>query len=314
MTENKSVVTDIAGARPCPRVIALGAFDGVHLAHRAVISAAREEALKNGARPCVFTFYTDPSYFLGKPQKLLNTPEERFARIREAGAEEIICAEFDGAMSETGAEEFYEMLRERLTPVCLVCGHNYTFGKSGCGDTGLLAELCERDRIRIKIVDRVTVGGEPVSSSRIRNLIAEGRVEEAGGLLGYEYSLSGTVVEGRKLGRKLGFPTANIEIPANMAVPSYGVYVSRVEADGKIYKAVTDIGMKPTVGTDKPISESHLLDGEENLYGREIKVSFVRRIRGEMRFSGTEELARRISEDAAEARRYFESERPAGAL
>lgn len=296
---------DVSFAIKQPRVVSLGAFDGVHIAHVAVLSAAKKRAESRGVPSCVFTFYKDPSFVLGKPQKALLSFENREDRIFSQGIDEIFYAEFDEKMLNTEAEEFYLFLKEKLSPECIVCGHNYTFGKMGKGNVSLLSSLCEKDGTELIIVDRIELEDTTVSSTRIRELIEKGDIHLANKLLGYGYTLCGNVCEGNKIGRKLGFPTANIPIDESFAVPSYGVYLSRVKLENKTYNAITNIGIKPTVTSDIPLAESYMFGIDRELYGEKIEVSLIERIRGEKKFPDIEALKTAVLADIQVAKDYF---------
>lgn len=296
---------DISLADKKSRVIALGAFDGVHVAHTAVLKAAVNEAKSREAMPCVFTFYKDPSHFLGHPQKSLCSFSDREQRIKETGIEEIVYADFDLKMSQTEAYDFCVLLKEKLSPVCIVCGHNYTFGKNGSGDKKLLSSFCEKEGIALLVLDKISIDEAPVSSSYIRKLIENGDIALANKLLGYEYTLCGRVQKGNRLGSKLSFPTANISVDTEFAVPAYGVYVCRIFTSDGVHNAITNIGVKPTVGTDVPLAETHIFGVDKELYGEEIKVSLLKFIREERKFSDINALREAVLADIDAAKDYF---------
>lgn len=296
---------DILSAEKYPRVVALGAFDGVHIAHTAVLSAAKNAAESRGVPSCVFTFYKDPSHLLGKPQKSLLSFENREKRILSEDIDEIVYAEFDTEMSCTEPKDFYRLLRETLSPVCIVCGHDYTFGSKGKGDVRLLNSLCEKDGTVLVTVGKVTYGDDAVSSSNIRKYIENGDILLANKLLGYEYTLFGRVQKGNRIGSKLSFPTANIPLDPDFATPAYGVYISRVHTPDGEYNAITNIGVKPTVGTDTPLAETHIFGIEKELYGEEIGVSLIKRVREEKKFFDIESLKEAVLADIDAAKEYF---------
>jgi len=288
------------------RVLSLGAFDGVHYAHRAVLMTACTEARLCGALSAVFTFSQDPSVFLNKPQPMLNTFSQRETLIRAAGVDEIVYATFDDAMRTRSPEDFFSLLCETLTPVCLVCGYNYTFGNGGKGNVALLRALCEARNIKLTVLEPISLGGITVSSTEIRSRLAAGEIAAANRLLGYPFTVCGTVIHGNERGKTFGFPTANIPCEANRAAPAYGVYLSRVRIGECIYPAVTDFGLRPTVNqTATPLYESHLLHFSGDLYGREIAVELLQYLRPEQAFSSEKELISAIFDDVKAAERFF---------
>ncbi len=293
-------------ATPMPRVIALGSFDGVHYAHRAVLREACLRAKLLHASSAAFTFTSDPSFLLGRPQKLLQTPEERQEHLTQIGLDETVYADFDAAMCRRSPENFYRLLKDTLTPVALVCGYNYTFGTKGAGDVDLLKTWCGKDGIPCYVVEPVKLGNFTVSSTLIREKIQEGAVDTANRLLGYPYGFTSPVVRGNGLGHAFGYPTANQPLPKDKVIPAYGVYLSLVNIDGTDYHAVTNVGVKPTVTAEnRPVAESFLLDYRGDLYGKTLRLSFLQYLRPEWRFDSVEALTKQIKADVDSAKRYF---------
>ena len=291
------------------RVIALGFFDGVHVGHQALLRCARERADQLGCSASALTFAPHPNALIfGEKTPLINTLEERRSLMTEAcGMDEMLVLPFDRAFMEMDWRDFVKtVLVERFEAVHLVCGFDYTFGHRGLGDAQNLQTLCKELGLGCDVVDKVERLGAEVSSSRIRELLEQGKPEEANALLGRAHFVSGTVVHGKKLGRVLGFPTANLPLGEELVNPARGVYIARVLCEGTAYEAVTNVGSRPTVGVSTQITlESHLLDFAGDLYGKVIKVEFLKFLRPEMKFASVEELTAAIRQDADSARKFF---------
>lgn len=280
-------------------VAAVGFFDGVHLGHRALLRETVQLAREIGAVPALFTFDTLPF----KTGASLSSLEERLARFEACGIEVVFVSRFE-SVCELSPEAFVkEILASTCRARAAVCGYNFRFGKNAAGTAKDLLSLLPQSRV----LPAIEIGGAAVSSSRIRALLAEGRIEEAERLLGEPYTLRATVEHGKALGRTLGFPTANMR--PHKLLPKNGVYETRVRVDDVLYAGVTDIGHRPTVeGAGEKRMETHLIGYTGDLYGRALSVSFVRRMRDEMTFESKDSLALRLKEDAEEAERNFKNE------
>lgn len=278
--------------------IALGFFDGVHTAHRAIIETAVRKAEMRGLRPVVLTFDKAPSEVLfGSAPPYITTLEEKERLINDLGAQMCLMHTSRSLLSMT-AEEFAEkILVQEYNAAEVTCGFNYRFGSEGCGDTQLLTKLGKRFGFNVTVVGERISGGETVSSSRIRTLISSGRIEEANILLGRSFSISGTVEHGKRLGRTIGFPTANVYPQSGALLPMSGVYETVVEINGERLSAITNTGTNPTVGKETLRTETYIPSAEVDLYGKRITVEFVRFIRPEKKFSDLEALKRQIRED-----------------
>lgn len=291
--------------------VALGNFDGLHIGHRKVILSA-VEAKAQGLIPTVFTFKANPLTELGgRPGGELITREQKIALLEEMGVEQLYILPF-AALKDLEPEEF---VNDVLAGVCkakeVCCGFNFTFGRGGRANSRTLTELCENRGIRCEVADAVLSGGEPVSSTRIRRRIAEGDMEEAARLLGRPYSYISEVLHGRRIGRELGTPTLNQAIPESFVLPLFGVYISKVFLNGAEYAGVTNVGVKPTVGSPVALAETWMPDytGPE-FYGETVRVDLIKFLRPEVRFSGLTELKTAILEDGEQAKRYFEHKEP----
>ena len=278
--------------------IALGFFDGVHTAHRAIIEAAVRKAETRGLRPVVLTFDKAPSEVLfGSAPPYITTLEEKERLINALGAQMRLMHTSRSLLSMT-AEEFAEkILVQEYNAAEVTCGFNYRFGSEGCGDTQLLTKLGKRFGFNVTVIGERISGGETVSSSRVRMLISSGRIEEANILLGRNFSISGMVEHGKRLGRTIGFPTANVYPPNGALLPMSGVYETVVDINGERLSAITNTGTNPTVGKETLRTETYIPSADIDLYGKRITVEFVRFIRAEKQISDLEALKRQIRED-----------------
>ena len=286
-------------------VLALGMFDGMHLGHKKLIDTAVLLAKHNKLQPACFTFSNHPQELFGGKVARLITNEDRAKIMKRLGVERIEEVEFTREIAGLSPEKFIDMLRVRFDPQIIVAGFNYTFGKGKRGNSELLSKLAPQKDVGVAIVPAVTVGKQPVSSTRIRELIEKGDVSGVQLLLGRTYTLEGTVVEDRRIGRMIGFPTANIEPDPTRAIPLDGVYVSMAELGGEVLPSVTNIGTNPTVGGTERTIETNIFDFDGDIYGKELRVHFVKRLRPVMTFAGLDELKAQIAKDSAQARKYL---------
>lgn len=285
-----------------PTAVALGVFDGLHLGHRRVIGAA----LHAPETPAVFTFETDVLGKAGKGAPVLLPREKKLALLGELGVRLCWSIPFS-VIRDMEAEAF---ARDVLAGVCrakrVCCGFNFHFGKNGAGTVQTLAELGKRYGFTVSVTEPVTLAGGTVSSTRIRSLIADGEIEEANRLLGRPFSYDFPVVHGRQLGRTLGFPTLNQRIPESFILPRFGVYASLVDVGGEKYYGVTNVGVKPTVGSEGPVCETWMPDyrGRE-LYGETVSCELHGFVRPERRFPGLRELQEQIFRDRETAKKII---------
>jgi riboflavin kinase / FMN adenylyltransferase len=288
-------------------VVALGNFDGVHLGHQAVVRRAVEEGRRRGAKVVAATFDPHPRVVLapGSEPRLLTTLEMRREELLGYGVDEVWAIRFDETLSRKTPEEFVrDVLVGEIGASAVVVGENFRFGHRAAGDFRELERLMrgfggEAYAVRVRSED----GEAPISSTHIRRLVGEGEVAEAAKLLGRPYVLRGEVVMGDKRGRTIGFPTANVLADPALVVPARGVYAGFVRVGKDTYAACTNIGVAPTFERRESRVEAYLLGFEGDLYGREVDVSFLQRIREEKRFSGVEELKTQILRDVEAARR-----------
>lgn len=294
------------------RVIALGFFDGVHLGHAALLRLTRRRADELGIPAAVLTFDTHPDTLVyHQPVPLINTLEDRKYLMEEKfSMDEVILAHFDRAMMEMPWEAFVEdYLLGELGAKHVVCGHDFSFGYRGQGTPDKLRRLCAQRGVGVNVVDKVSLGGITVSSTHIRQLIRQGDMEAAAQMLGHRHFLSGEVLHGKELGRRLGFPTANLALPEGLIAPAYGVYATLVTLpDGSAHPAVTNVGVRPTVHDQLGrLVEAWILDCTAELYGETIRVEFFTRLRGEKKFDSLEALRAEVLRNAAETRAFFQN-------
>jgi riboflavin kinase/FMN adenylyltransferase len=288
-------------------VLALGNFDGLHRGHLKIIERVRRGAVEHGGTPMAMTFDPHPPRVV-RPDKappLLMTKAQRLDALHRAGIMCVAVVRFTRDMSLWEPETFVRtVLVDWLRVSEVWVGANFLFGHDRAGNFSLLRTLGQRYGFRAEKIDPVRYKDFVVSSTRIRRLIAEGRMDEAGALLGHQYAIDGTVVEGRHRGREIGFPTANIET-SNELVPPYGVYATTTTIDGIVHPGLTNIGVRPTFGETTPTIETHLLHYTGDLYGRTVRVSFVQRLRDERRFDDVDALKAQIEADLRRAERLF---------
>ena len=289
-------------------VLALGNFDGLHRGHMKIIERVRRRASERGATAVAMTFEPHPPQVL-RPDKappLLMTHPQRLEALSRAGMDGVAVVRFTPELSQWEPERFVEtVLAEWLGVSDVWVGANFLFGRARSGNFSLLRTLGGQLGFRAEKIDPVRYKEFVVSSTRIRRLISEGRVDEAGTLLGHHYFIDGTVVRGDGRGRQIGFPTANLETE-NRLLPPNGVYATLVAVDDLIHSSITNLGTRPTIGADLPATvETHLFDLERDLYGVDLRLIFVQRIRDERRFDGIESLRKQIAADCRQARTLF---------
>lgn len=288
-------------------IYALGFFDGVHLGHQALLAQCRKLAEKQGCKAGVVTFLGHPDELVtGKKTMLINTYQDRRRLLKGYGMETLVELTFDEKLMTMPWQDFYRMLRTKYHAAGLVCGEDFRFGYRGQGNATLLNEICTADGIPCTVIPQQTLEGIPVSSTHIRSLLQCGKIEEAEKFLGHRHSFTGTVVKGQQLGRKLGTPTANLSLPAELLSLPFGVYICRAKGEGIDCPAVTNIGIRPTVSGENVTVEPWLLDYEGDLYGQELTLEFCRYLRPERKFPSLAELQEEILKNGEQARKFFE--------
>ena len=283
-------------------IFALGFFDGVHLGHQALLTACRALAEKHNCQAGVVTFTAHPDALVfGKAPVLINTIGNRVCLLKKFGMDEVVALPFDKALMSTHWSDFLTQLVQ-AGAAGFVCGEDFRFGAGGTGTAKKLAAFCQKQNLPCTIVPEQVLDGGRISSTRIRELLEAGDVAAANRLLGHAHILSGIVTEGQQLGRKLGFPTANLPLPEGVLIPKMGVYAAKVMAEGKTYAAIVNIGTRPTVDGQGVNAECHLIDFAGDLYGKEITVAFCQFIRPEKKFDSLDALKAQIAADTAKAR------------
>ena len=288
-------------------VVALGNFDGVHLGHQEIIHRTVESARTAGLKSAVFTFSNHTSTILPdmKPVKNILYEEDKLRIIEEMGVDYMIDIPFTKEILSMKAEDFISgILVEKLRIKEAYCGFNYTFGYKAEGTPKVLMEEGLRHGFGIHVQEPFMIDGKVVSSTWIRELISKGEMEECSKLMGRVYSIGGKVIEGNRLGRTIGFPTCNLVVDETMVTPPNGVYISMCILRGKKHRAVTNVGNKPTVGDYAKNIETHIFDFDEEIYGEEIRVEFIKHVRDERKFAGIDELKAQIEKDCIDARAY----------
>lgn len=290
-----------------PSAVTIGKFDGVHAGHRGVIEQLRAVAAERALVPTVVTFDRHPLSLLRPelcPESLVS-PAQKLEMLTEAGVEATLTLTFDRAFSEMSAEDFIRaVLVDALHASVVLVGADFRFGARGAGTVALLQEVAEASGFEVIVIDDVAPDGERrVSSTWVRELLADGRVDEAAGLLGTLPTIRSVVVHGEQRGRTLGYPTANLSPDIEGFIPADGVYAAWLTADGHRYPAAVSIGNNPTFeGVPEKQVEAHAIDQKLDLYDRTVEVSFVKYIRGMRKFSGADALAEQMGADEREIR------------
>ena len=292
------------------RVIALGFFDGVHLGHGALLRRVGERSSELGAVPAAVTFDTHPeNRILHNSMPLLSSPADRADLMRRYyGIRDVIVAHFDERMMRLPWRDFItEYLVKEHGAVHLVAGHDFHFGYKGEGNPQRLRETCRELGVGCDIIPKVERDGITISSTYIRTLVAQGEMERAMEFLGHPHTLTNTVARGKHLGSTLGFPTVNLQFPAGVLIPAHGVYACKVcFENGESHMAVTNVGTRPTVDDgDRVNVEGFILDFQGDLYGKNVRMEFYHRLRGEQKFPSLEALREEVMRNARETRAYF---------
>lgn len=280
--------------------LSLGFFDGVHIGHQEVIKQSVVHAKENNTKSAVITFQDHPCcYFYDvKPQYII-TKHDKVKMFENLGVDYLYFLKFDEYLAKMEANQYLkDVIVKNFAPIAISTGFNHSFGAHKSGDVNFLKKAQKEFNYRYFEVSPVLYNSEIVSSTRIREDIALGNIEMVNSMLGYNYFLEETVVEGQKLGRQLGFKTANLYYPEDLVEVGKGVYSVNIETEGKIYKGIANYGLRPTVmDTEKPTLEAHILDFDKDIYGEKIKVIFEKKIRDEKRFNSIDELKAQIQTD-----------------
>ena len=310
-----NIFRNIIATRHIPHaVVTIGTFDGVHLGHQAIFKKMKELAQDIGGQTVVVTFQPHPRQVLNIDSsnlRFLCTPEEKLERFEAFGIDNVVIINFTKEFSRTPSEVFIkDYIIDNIKPEYIVVGYDHHFGKNRMGDFDLLNDLKKKYGFKVERIAAQDIENIAISSTKIRNALAVGNVKSANRLLGYTYSISAEVVRGNEIGRTIGFPTANLELPKEYMLLNGGVYACLVDYEGQRYKAMANIGHRPTIGDrskDQPIIEVNLFGFDGDLYGKTIRVHFIDRIRDEEKFNGLDELKNQLEQDRNKAYKLLEN-------
>ena len=283
-----------------PKVLSLGMFDGVHFGHISIINLLKSVAQENNLETAILTFWPHPRKVFNPNDeiKLLNTLNEKLNLLENANLDVVFLKSFDENFRNLTGEEFVrQILVQKLNVKHIIIGHDHVFGKNKSGNFELLQKLSKELDFVVQQLDAVKEGEFNISSTKIRNYLANGNIIGANKMLGYHYSVSGKVIDGKKLGRTIGYPTANIEVDELKLLPKKGAYIVEVYVKNKFYKGMLSIGTNPTVNGDKLTVEVYILDFNEDIYGEEITVKFRDFLHEEIKFESLQKLIERLDED-----------------
>ncbi|MBR5602694.1 MAG: bifunctional riboflavin kinase/FAD synthetase [Bacteroidales bacterium] len=284
-------------------IVTIGTFDGVHLGHQAILKDMVKTAKEIGGETVVITFYPHPRQVLNinaANLRFITTQEEKLQLLEKSGIDNVVVVNFTKEFSRVSSEDFIrDYILKYINPVKLVIGYDHHFGNNRMGDFNLLNEMQEKYNFKVQRIEAHDVENIAVSSTKIRLSLKQGDVLRANALLGYHFSYIGKVISGNKIGRQIGYRTANIEVEREFRlIETPGVYATYVDYEGKEYKSMTYIGKKPTINDDEIENiEVHIFDFDGDLYDKEIKVRFVKRVRGEQKFESLDALKKQIQID-----------------
>jgi len=288
--------------------VTIGVFDGVHLGHRHLIDTLKQRASERGLASGVVTLHPDPVQVLRPNMRIayLTSLEERVELLRATGVDTVAPLTFTSEVAELSAFQFLELLHATLDIAYVLMGPDHAFGRGREGTPQRVAEVGEELGFEVEVLPAPLEGTSgAVSATAIRKALSEGEMEHVASLLGRPFSIRGPVVRGAERGRTIGFPTANIAVTPDRALPQYGVYITRAIVGAHTYASATNIGIKPTFVDERPAVETYILDFEGDLYGRDIRIEVLQRLRGEIKFDSIDELTAAIAADVQKTRDYF---------
>ena len=288
----------------------IGVFDGVHRGHQHLIGVLLERARPEGLATVALTFNPHPRTVLrpGTAITYLTSLEERVELLQGQGVDSVGVVAFTSELAQLSAEDFLSLLVQELEMRLLVVGPDFALGRNRAGTIGVMREIGERLGFRVEVAPLLAEADEKVGSSAIRQALGAGDVERVGRLLGRPFSLRGPIVAGDRRGRALGFPTANIALGLDRALPAYGIFVTRAYVRESSHESCTSIGIRPTFDVEpRPVVETFILDFDEDIYGREMQIDLLRRLRGEERFASAEALIAQIHKDIENTREWFKA-------
>lgn len=288
--------------------IALGNFDGVHIGHQALIVNLVEACKKNNLKSVIYTFKSHPRKITtenGSPKKIL-ADAQKFKILAEMGIDKLIFIDFDDYQRTLNPHDFIkDILVDKLKMAYAVVGFDYRFGFQAEGDTELLKNLQNQYSYKATIIEPVMIQNETISSTGIRKFISEGNISKANLFLGRPFTLIGKVIKGKGLGKKFGFPTANLQLKNDVAFPTSGVYYTKCIYNNQIFYGVTNIGVNPTIGSDSTAIETHIFNFNQDIYDSEIEILFYHKIRDEIKFSSIEALIKQVDSDMNKTKKFF---------
>ncbi len=292
-------------------VVTVGTFDGLHLGHQKIIARMREIAQEINGETVVVTFDPHPRLVLhsdSKNLKFINTKERKFRLLEKFGIDHLIVIPFTKEFAKNSPEDFIrKYLKEKINIKKLVIGYDHHFGNQREGNFESLTELGKKYGFEVEEISALHINGTAASSTKIRNALIAGEIKLANSMLGYKYSITGVVVEGNKIGRTIGFPTANIEIEDKYKlIAAGGVYACEIEINRERFSGMGNIGFRPTIGINGLVTEVHIFNFDKDIYGEEITIFFIDRIRNEVKFSGLKELKEQLEKDKVKVKGLLE--------
>ncbi len=291
-------------------IVTIGMFDGVHAGHRSILQKINAEKEVLNGESVLLTFWPHPRIFFDKADglQLLTSVEEKIEILEQTGLDACLILPFSNEFSQLSPSEYItNILHQGLHAQKVIVGYDHKYGKNGSGTFEFLQEMAEKLHFSVEQIQAYSLDTENISSTKIRNAIAEGDIKKANAFLNYNYFLTGTVIHGAEIGRTIGFPTANLQVNfPYKQIPKYGVYAANVIIAGEKHQAVVNIGNNPTIKNNLPLSiEIHILNFTENIYGKELRVQFIDRIRGEQHFASLTDLQSAIARDIDSAKQLL---------
>ena len=287
--------------------VALGNFDGVHRGHQLLIRTCETLAKEHNLSSIVYTFFKHHRAYFGNFHEVITENSAKEYVINKLFDVDFLAFQtLDDAFLNQTPEQFVKtVLKDTLHAKIVTVGEHYSFGKGGAGDATLLKSLCENEGIKVVIVPLMTENGEMLSSTAVRRAVQCGDMDKANRILGYDFFMAGTIVHGNHIGSTIGFPTVNVVPAPDQLLPRFGVYATKTVIENKEYDGVTNIGLKPTIGSDRPVAETHLFAVHSDLYGKTAHVKFIKMLRPEQKFASIEELKAQIARDKEHAKAYL---------
>ncbi|CAI8801867.1 bifunctional riboflavin kinase/FAD synthetase [Chryseobacterium sp. IT-36CA2] len=297
--------TDYSSQKPL--ALSLGMFDGVHLGHKSIIDELTKVGTENNLETAILTFWPHPRFVFNPNEdlKLLNTLEEKKQLVEKYGIDNLFLKEFDEEFRNLTGEEFVrQILVDKLNVKYLIIGYDHSFGKNKSGNFELLKKLSKELDFEVEQMEAINIHENNISSTKVRNALLTGNITEANEMLGYPYSVSGTIVHGKKIGRTIGYPTANIDTESIKLLPKKGAYIVEVFIKGNQYKGMLSVGTNPTVNGEKLTVEVYILDFDDNIYDEKITVRFRDFLHDEIKFESLEKLIEKLDLDKKHTQDY----------